>query len=825
MTRPDWCSQTRGAGRQAVILNVASGIGTVVVVFVGVPAALIWAVGLPPFKSSNPEFASAHGLVDLLALVVWIAWLRCCYPLVCSVVRRVKQRDLSSTTRPLPLDRLGICIASAILILGSTATTVGDSAAGAVTKTTSPSRTGPLAMSESSPLSVEGSVRTIRVMPGHRRIPQEEPLSIGDRTPPSTAAYTRATGERVRSAQRVLSQAIEPRLRQVNPDQSTAVPALSRSLASRTEGAGSAYGGTDPKSSGDLSVQEFCAVGLGALGAAAIARRLRRRRAIGSSDADPEAADDTTVDMAVLVERFQDTPLLRWIETANVLLGRELARVSNSRDVPSCHLVCAGTTSIEFRLTISASWAPPGFELSPDGSAWNFLISRTLEGVPPEPPTGPPWIPILLPIGNNEDGTWLVGIPPGGCVSVLGPSASSLMSAMTLMADGWAWSGRLVVSSDPSRASSIIDADGAGRSGPDAQTVLFIGDPNAIDPKARLLCSVLTKSSDVPADTIVVVDDRSATLHPSGISVRPNGLAPPLADALTQLAEGTTALPEPFVVPGHSDEHPPALPSAAFRSHPQVEVRLLTAMPRIDGLQEALPPKRARRAIEVVAYLGLHRPDPVTSDRLRTRVLGTRESDAAAKTLFNTVGAARRALGLDSNGGQLLPPASKSGHYRLSELVAVDVVRSMSLCAAADDAENDETSMALYRAALDLVEGEPFSGTLAGYSWWRAEGYEAKISVVLVEAACRLSELAVNAGLLDLARWAVERGRMIDAYSELLSRSALTLAASSGDFARLRREWMECQRRVDELDPGCLPSQATTRLFAELSDRLSIVPI
>jgi hypothetical protein len=66
---------------------------------------------------------------------------------------------------------------------------------------------------------------------------------------------------------------------------------------------------------------------------------------------------------------------------------------------------------------------------------------------------------------------------------------------------------------------------------------------------------------------------------------------------------------------------------------------------------------------------------------------------------------------------------------------------------------------------------------------------------------------------------------MIDAYSELLSRSALTLAASSGDFARLRREWMECQRRVDELDPGCLPSQATTRLFAELSDRLSIVPI
>ena len=90
--------------------------------------------------------------------------------------------------------------------------------------------------------------------------------------------------------------------------------------------------------------------------------------------------------------------------------------------------------------------------------------------------------------------------------------------------------------------------------------------------------------------------------------------------------------------------------TSAVPPQPQVQVRLLTAIPRIDGLQEALSPKRARRAIEVVAYLGLHRPDPVTSDRLRTRVLGTRESDAAAKTLFNTIGAARRALGLDSTG-------------------------------------------------------------------------------------------------------------------------------------------------------------------------------
>ena len=36
----------------------------------------------------------------------------------------------------------------------------------------------------------------------------------------------------------------------------------------------------------------------------------------------------------------------------------------------------------------------------------------------------------------------------------------------------------------------------------------------------------------------------------------------------------------------------------------------------------------------------------------------------------------------------------------------------------------------------------------------------------------------------------------------------MQLAAATGDADRLRREWVECQRRVDELDPGSLPSEA-----------------
>ena len=248
-----------------------------------------------------------------------------------------------------------------------------------------------------------------------------------------------------------------------------------------------------------------------------------------------------------------------------------------------------------------------------------------------------------------------------------------------------------------------------------------------------------------------------------------------------------------------------------------LEVRLLTVLPSIEGLQDALPTKRARRATEVVAYLALHHPDPISSDRLRTRVLGSADSDAAAKTLFNTVGAARRALGSDLEGQLYLPNASRYGHYRLSELVTVDVTRTTRLAVAAKSASSIDESIALYRAAFDLVRGEPLAGVLSGYSWWRSEGHEARLTATIVDAACRAVRLAIGEGLLDLASWILEKSRLVDPYSELLSRAAMATAAASGDRTRLRREWDECRRRVSELDPGSYPSQETERLFDHLS--------
>ena len=64
----------------------------------------------------------------------------------------------------------------------------------------------------------------------------------------------------------------------------------------------------------------------------------------------------------------------------------------------------------------------------------------------------------------------------------------------------------------------------------------------------------------------------------------------------------------------------------------------------------------------MVAYLALHRDEPVTGERLRTRVLTHADVDASQRTLANTASAVRRSLGVDAAGPRLHPVTS-SGLY------------------------------------------------------------------------------------------------------------------------------------------------------------------
>jgi DNA-binding SARP family transcriptional activator len=330
---------------------------------------------------------------------------------------------------------------------------------------------------------------------------------------------------------------------------------------------------------------------------------------------------------------------------------------------------------------------------------------------------------------------------------------------------------------------------------------------------------VITMQPTAANDLTVLVDRHAATVHPLGRVVRPHLQSEEIAEQIAELVS------PPFVVtPAAIEPASPTGPRAGMDapSAGAVEVRLLTMTPRIDGLHEDLPPNRARRATELVAYLALHQPDVITSDRLRTRVLGSSDADAAAKTLFNTAYAARRALGVDEHGDPFFPAGTRHGLYQLSPRVSVDVHRVVALAAEGRAQADPDLAIAYFRAALDLVEGEPLANALSGYAWWEAEGHGARVAAVLVDSACVMASLASDTGRFELARWGLEKARLIEPYNEALSRAGMEVAAAEGDADRLRLEWRDCQRRIDALDPGGSPSARTESLYGELSRRVLI---
>ncbi len=149
-------------------------------------------------------------------------------------------------------------------------------------------------------------------------------------------------------------------------------------------------------------------------------------------------------------------------------------------------------------------------------------------------------------------------------------------------------------------------------------------------------------------------------------------------------------------------------------------------------------PNRARRATELVAYLALHADGEVTSDRLRTRVLGSSDADAASKTLFNIAAAARRAMGSDAEGRLLFPSGTRSrdlpGQRRRHRRRAPGGVRSP---------QREARPRIRMRPWLCCAPRSAWSRanrwrtSSPGYGWWEAEGHGARIAAVLVNAAER----------------------------------------------------------------------------------------
>ncbi len=891
------------APRHCALRDAVVGVVAALLVFVAVPAVLVGLVGLPvPHHWTDHDVVSWHGVFDLLAVVSWCAWAACAWPVLRSVAARVRSRDVGAAIRL--SDRVAVRITLGVLacssFLGLGMSVAGASAARPPLPTSAHAASAPVA---SAPAVAPQPVSPPAASP-HATRPLEvsTPCVVGPRDTIASlaAAHYGAASDWPAIAAANLGTLMSDGTRFVDPSliapgwtlqmpeldadtrtgEGTELPAAAPRAAS--DAPAEDLDATDPASSGlpALVLAELGAAGISALVAGLLARRarqLRRLRAFlreeGEASSDPSELE---ADVGALVAPFDRIPLVDMVEVAARHLGDALATRDPSPG--AVRWLRAGRDGVQVRFSEPVpeevcGWRRTGHD------TWLLPATVDVAALQRALVRGDPWCPTLLPLGDDDRGTWLLPVHQGTSVAVVGPRAEDLVLAMCAAATTWSWHEDLVVTSDVRVVTEVLNravrpSAGAQTAGPH---VLFVGDPEALSAAARQHCAVLT-TRPAGADVTVLVDDLAASAHPLGLTVRPplldasravavEALTDPgedraraarqtrdpehplpragspddpeaqsasrplvhhrVAPAVLRIAEpatcpgtGPAAQPDLFSsagAPARSDDRPPSEAPARGRA----EVRLLATVPGIVGLQAELPAKRARRALELIAYLAMHTPDPVTGDRLRTRVLGSSEADAAAKTLFNTVGAARRALGAAPDGVPLLPPASHSGHYRLSPLVTVDARRACTLVRAGLASHDPIASVDRLREALELVNGEPLGGVLTGYAWWQAEGHERHVADALVDGACALVRAALGSADLDLARWALAQARKVEPYSESLTRAAMRVAAAAGDARRLHAEWQECRRQMDELDPGGAPSNRTERLYALLRAQLA----
>jgi DNA-binding SARP family transcriptional activator len=800
--------------------EVAGSALTALLIFAAVPAVLIIVVGDPLSGGLGHQWHHLERTAfAVLTASTWVSWVACSTQLLRSVVLHVRRGEVGLPLGAPLTERIAARIAVGVLALttmGTPLVLASGSGAGAAVPARSHAGAPPARPVETEPSRHDAVTRSA---PSYRVRPGDSLWTIAD-------AQLGDGGDWTAIAALNLGRSMPGGHRLVDPNQVLAGWTLQMPTGSAPASMASDVTAlSEHREHRPPDLPELLIIGIGSIGCAALARRARRQRVLRRYDRrhpeDPFEPTGSAVDTDILLSRFERVPALTAFESANCLLGRALGAMAGSTVTPSVRAICVGSTGVTFWLARPGQAAPPGFTPDEDGRSWH-VGHEHLDGHDPYCP----YLPVVLPIGDDEQGTWLVPLGPGTTLPVLGEAADAWWRAARPVQEAWAWADLVVVTDDPQEAAHCVAGPAAGRGyAPSVSPVLFAGDPRALPPGLADRMAVVTTSPVAATDVAVLVDRQGASIHPLARTVRPHlmsvGTARQVDEVLRPPGTGALAAGPP------TDERParptPVSGHRALRPEPgAVEVKLLTATPRIDGLREPLPPNRSRRAVELVAYLALHRPDEVTSDRLRTRVLGSSDADAASKTLFNTATAARRSMGGDADGNPLFPTGTRNGHYRVSDEVAVDVQRAAALASLGNAEEDTQMAMAYLRAALELVEGEPLANALSGYSWWEVEGHAGQIAAVLVNAACNLAALAVEAGLFALAQQGLRKARLVDPYSEALSRAAMQVAAAEGDADALRREWRECQRRVDEVDPGSSPSPRTERLYGELSRQVPV---
>ncbi|MEQ8716411.1 MAG: LysM peptidoglycan-binding domain-containing protein [Acidimicrobiales bacterium] len=230
----------------------------------------------------------------------------------------------------------------------------------------------------------------------------------------------------------------------------------------------------------------------------------------------------------------------------------------------------------------------------------------------------------------------------------------------------------------------------------------------------------------------------------------------------------------------------PAFVAAQRAAEPRgvVEIKILGVVDVVGAAHRFTSPA----ALDLVTYLAFHR-EGADADRLK-RWVWPPEDPPGDRAFANVLWRARRALGRDADGSDLLPRVGPDRCYRLADDVTTDFAIAEGHIAAAGDSP-DDSAIDHLRSALALVRGAPFAGP--GFAW-SDHVVRAHVEYVMGDAAHRLADLAVEKGDLGVARWAVHQGQLVMPGCEDCYRRRLLIADAAGRPSELRATMAELQR-------------------------------
>jgi len=220
------------------------------------------------------------------------------------------------------------------------------------------------------------------------------------------------------------------------------------------------------------------------------------------------------------------------------------------------------------------------------------------------------------------------------------------------------------------------------------------------------------------------------------------------------------------------------------------------------------------RSEELVVWLALH-----PSKRFRSMARADMWAEPVKDSTFaNITSDARRALHVCGDGGSGLAVTLNDELVLTGVASDVDILRRC-----VDHARRwpEDGGMEALRYGLSLVRGTPFSG--ASYGWSDSTGLAADAVMLVVQAACMLADMCVDAHDPAGVYWATGQGLLAVPGQEDLLSHRLRWHAERRDRVGLTTEWRAYLRLLaaDPWSDGS-PSPAMAKLWAEVDSALQV---